>query len=428
MWLPSYSLKTLRTIWVAIILWCEVCVFIAAGARCRWPDLGKGEQTRVLLVADPQILNEVSYPDRSPFLGTLSRIFVDMNLRKAWRVAKSMRPHAVIFLGDMMDNGFADMHITRYQEYVDRFHSIFTASPSQPVYYLPGNHDVGLGNGRGTSQLARSRYRAAFGPLTQHVALGGHSLLMVDAPALVDQDWHREQAGESRIDGLPQDLNYLKHLRMQHAPDAPLILLSHIPLYRSSNSSCGPLRERGSIPAVRGNGYQTQLSPETSRLLLEEFRPSLIFSGDDHDYCEYTHDFAGEHVPEVTVKSLSIAMGIRQPGFQLLSLSSETRTRAHQPCALPDQLRIYCWVYVPLIFATIVLAAVRAATAPAPSHHWKRDSSYSLELPAYRAPVSRQLPAPPRKQRYLRRVVEDVWGIAWPPLAVYAAIAVTVSW
>ncbi|KAH9176291.1 Metallo-dependent phosphatase-like protein [Lactarius sanguifluus] len=428
MWLPSYSLKTLRTVWVAIILCCEVCVFIAAAARCRWPDLGKGEQTRVLLIADPQILNEESYPERSPFLVTLSRIFVDMNLRKAWRVAKSMRPHAVIFLGDMMDNGFADMHITRYPG-VRRSASTRSSlqSSSLPVYYLPGNHDVGLGNGRGTSTLARSRYRAAFGPLSQHVVLGGHSILMVDAPALVDQDWLREQAGESRIDGLPQDLNYLKHLRMQHTPDAPLILLSHIPLYRS-NSSCGPLRERGSIPVVRGNGYQTQLSPETSRLLLEEFRPSLIFSGDDHDYCEYTHDFAGEHVPEVTVKSLSIAMGIRQPGFQLLSLSGEARTRAHRPCTLPDQLRIYCWVYVPLIFATIVLAAVRAATAPAPSHHWKRDSNYSLELPAYRAPVSRPLPAPPRKQRYLRRLVEDVWAIAWPPLAVYVVIAVTVSW
>lgn len=34
-----------------------------------------------------------------------------MNLRKAWRVAKRKRPHAIIFLGDMMDSGFADMHI-----------------------------------------------------------------------------------------------------------------------------------------------------------------------------------------------------------------------------------------------------------------------------------------------------------------------------
>jgi hypothetical protein len=36
-----------------------------------------------------------------------------MNMRKAWRVAKRTRPHAVIFLGDMMDYGFADMHITQ---------------------------------------------------------------------------------------------------------------------------------------------------------------------------------------------------------------------------------------------------------------------------------------------------------------------------
>ena len=34
-----------------------------------------------------------------------------MNLRKAWRVAKRKRPHAIIFLGDMMDSGFADMDI-----------------------------------------------------------------------------------------------------------------------------------------------------------------------------------------------------------------------------------------------------------------------------------------------------------------------------
>ena len=160
-----------------------------------------------------------------------------MNLRKAWRVAKSTHPHSVIFIGDMMDNGFADMQITecallapppfrpalsfcttsRYQEYVERFRSIFSASPSLPIYYLPGNHDVGLGDGRNTSKFARSRYRAAFGPLSQHVVLGGHSLLMVDSPALVDEDWRREQAGENRIDRLPQDLNFIKHLRMQHA-------------------------------------------------------------------------------------------------------------------------------------------------------------------------------------------------------------------
>jgi len=59
--------------------------------------------------------------------------------------------------------------------------------------------------------------------------------------------------------------------------DAPLILFTHIPLYRFPGSNCGPLREKGSIPAVRGDGYQTLLSPETSQLLLNELGPTLIF-------------------------------------------------------------------------------------------------------------------------------------------------------
>ena len=147
-------------------------------------------------------------------------------------------------------------------------------------------------------------------------------------------------------------------------------------------------------------------------------------SGDDHDYCEYTHTFGGENIPEVTVKSLSIAMGIRQPGFQLLTLSSETRTHAYRHCSVPAQLRIYSWVYAPLFFATIVLVAVRGAKSPAPSRHQKRES---LELPAYRAPASRPPSVSPRKRGYLRRLMEDIWAIGWPPLVVYVIVAVTAS-
>jgi len=52
-------------------------------------------------------------------------------------------------------------------------------------------------------------------------------------------------------------------------------------------------------------------------------------------------------IPGVTIKSLSIATGRRQPGFKLLPLSSKTRTHTHQPYLLPDQVRIYCWVCFP---------------------------------------------------------------------------------
>ena len=122
-------------------------------------------------------------------------------------------------------------------------------------------------------------------------------------------------------------------------------------------------------------------------------------------------------------------MGIRQPGFQLLSLSSETHTNAHRPCSLPNQLYAYCWVYGPLVLATIGFVAARAADGTR-SRHKRCATRRSLVLPEYRPSLERPPPAPSRWQTYPLRVAEDVWAVAWLPLAVYVIIAVTVfvSW
>jgi hypothetical protein len=125
----------------------------------------------------------------------------------------------------------------------------------------------------------------------------------------------------------------------------------------------------------------------------------------------------------VTIKSLSIAMGIRQPGFQLLSLSSKTRTHTHQPCLLPDQVRIYCWVYAPLVLATIVLVTARALTT-APSCYQKHVQKRSVVLLPYPTSLRQPRPVPPRKRSYYRlRVAEDLWAVTWPPLGVYMVTA-----
>lgn len=70
-----------------------------------------------------------------------------------------------------------------------------------------------------------------------------------------------------------------------------------------------------------------------------------------------------QYVREVTVKSFSMAMGIRRPGFQLLSLASSSlipieKTYADAPCFLPDQLRIYTHCYVPLFMLTLIILGV----------------------------------------------------------------------
>ena len=69
-----------------------------------------------------------------------------------------------------------------------------------------------------------------------------------------------------------------------------------------------------------------------------------------------------------------MAMGVRRPGYQLLSLVPPTTyqtgpTLAHQMCLLPDQLGIYLSVYIPLVLITLaalLVSNLRRASAPPP--------------------------------------------------------------
>ena len=70
--------------------------------------------THVLLVADPQVLDHRSYPERPPWLMTISQLMVDLNLRKSWWATTQLNPDVVFFLGDMMDGGRFAMSDSEY--------------------------------------------------------------------------------------------------------------------------------------------------------------------------------------------------------------------------------------------------------------------------------------------------------------------------
>jgi hypothetical protein len=74
----------------------------------------------ILVVADPQILDHRSYPSRPAFLSFLTRLVVDLNLRKNWNVAIAKNPDSVVFLGDMMDGGRMDMSDSEYVKPSDK--------------------------------------------------------------------------------------------------------------------------------------------------------------------------------------------------------------------------------------------------------------------------------------------------------------------
>ncbi|KAF9893356.1 hypothetical protein FE257_011788 [Aspergillus nanangensis] len=169
----------------------------------------------------------------------------------------------------------------------------------------------------------------------------------------------------------------------------PAILLTHVPLYRRPGAPCGPLRERhppssdepleedepNAITIGGGYQYQNVLTQSITKDLVTKVGPNLIqvYSGDDHDYCEISHrEFSGSP-NEITVKSISWAMGVRRPGFVLTSLwnpiDPATGKPTQQPspgatiqnhlCLLPDQLSIF--IHYGLVFAfTLAVLLARA--------------------------------------------------------------------
>ncbi|KAL7281268.1 hypothetical protein ACG7TL_004576 [Trametes sanguinea] len=406
----------LRLVWLFTIAWYELGTFYHHTSSCPWPDeplshsgTTVARPTHVLLVADPQILDHRSYPDRPPWLMRLSQFIVDLNLRKSWRATLRCRPDAVVFLGDMMDNGRLDMPD-------EEFRSIFAADDRLPKYYIPGNHDVGLGSSSPTyrfSEHALERYLSNFGPLNQRISISNHTALLIDAPGLVDEDRERALAGMS-------------YAQWSEAHPDRTIAFMQIPR-KARGLSCSP--------TFRSSGPKEPLAGlcVNAERFGKSIKPAIIFSGDDHDYCEYVHSLPVTDtkrpspplsIPELTVKSFSMAMGIRRPGYQLLSLtppssSPEIQTLAQTPCLLPDQLGIFLSVYIPLVVLTLVVLLVsnirrsclRHSSPSSRSAQWTsldpndpEETDYDLPPPS--AWRSKEFPRP----GWSRTCTVDLWG------------------
>ncbi|KZT43486.1 hypothetical protein SISSUDRAFT_1068779 [Sistotremastrum suecicum HHB10207 ss-3] len=407
---PTLALLNLwRVILVLVVLWYELGSFSWAVAGCRWPDrellskrrsppLGHTKEpiAHVLLVSDPQVPHKFSLRSRFPWMRFAARKSYEWSLRKSWRVAKGLRPDVVIFLGDMLNNGRLAMSDSEYTAYWRQFKSIFKISDHIPVHFLPGNRDVGLGGSKSFSPRARERFQKHFDSLNNVISIAGHTLLFLDAPDLVDEDYRRHAAGKTFEDwtGSPggaiqflQDFANVNHTE-------PVVVLTHIPLARPEGASCGPLRERGSIRRGVGIGYQNLLGKALSRFILQEIEPSVIFSGDDRDYCDFTHlveskDGTVSLIREVTVKSFSVTPEIRRPGFQLLSLAPapvQQPINADTPCNLPNQSGIFTYGYLPAIFICMLhVALLNYRRRPTALHLTRHKTNASEILPVWSA-------------------------------------------
>lgn len=399
-------------------------------------------------------LQKVLHPDTLFFLGDL------FDGGREWKTAhgNSADPSWANGLRPSGEQAYVETWGKRYgedfwlKEY-DRFGRIFykfwnlggdEAGPGQRgrriISSLPGNHDLGFG-----AQIkipVRNRFEAYFGEGNRVDVVGNHTFVSVDTVSLsagssehsteelirpvgdflkgVQATKRKAVARELAFQAGKEDkvqythrVEDLEQVKFSELPtldpgpgsaEFPTILLTHVPLYRSPGTPCGPKREhwppttppkgqtapvipddRNALSITGGYQYQNVLSEEDSVKLVSSIGNVVsVFSGDDHDYCEVVHPQNKNHAREITVKSMSWAMGVRKPGFLMLSMwnpvgpngqplrfmkssngdaTQQAMTIESHLCLLPDQLSIFIR-YGCFLAVTLLALVIRAILTP----------------------------------------------------------------
>ena len=87
-----------------------------------------------------------------------------------------------------------------------------TPSTDTTVHYLPGNNDVGLNADPTESQHARRRFTKHFGPLDQAVTVQNHTLVLLDASQIIEEDYRRLRAGPNHESSKDETTSFVQSI------------------------------------------------------------------------------------------------------------------------------------------------------------------------------------------------------------------------
>ncbi|KAG9417179.1 Metallophosphoesterase 1 [Aphanomyces cochlioides] len=283
---------------LGLTLWCgPIALFRLSTLRCS----PSGHGGRVLVLGDVHLL------------GQRKRLWIERmwNDWQLWLSFQSIiavhRPELIISMGDQLDEGTAVTSDSLHKDYAHRFQRLLNPR-DLPIMYLIGNHDAAFG-AHMTPELIR-RHETAFGPSNRLIEIKGKLYLQLNTMALDNdvQDSYVVQEAMAFLDHVERQRNQTKF--------PPLILLTHVPLYRQDDVKCGPLRahETGHItyeaPDFQYSEHHHVLSKTLSDRLLRTIRPHAIFSAHTHAVCSYDHSVSYQKTPivEYTVPTFAWSM------------------------------------------------------------------------------------------------------------------------
>ncbi|KAG6478692.1 hypothetical protein ZIOFF_062136 [Zingiber officinale] len=279
---------------------------------------------KVAVLADPQLVDWTSYglPPKSLALEA-AQFYTDLYMRRSFHLSiLPFRPDFVIFLGDLFDGG-SSLSDEEWKESLNRFEHIFTLSEKDgfqiPIYYVPGNRDIGFASFHSQYPKVIRRYEDQFGERNYQFSVGNVDFIVVDAQILdgsmiiiidhkpqVYEASVEEKIEETRalVESLERVLLIFDSMASNHMTELgketsfswdfvrnisndatvnPKVLLTHIPLHHPNETLCGPHRSSPVINqkiSVTGTDFGKSLEFEEYPLFAESmfFIYKLIYN------------------------------------------------------------------------------------------------------------------------------------------------------
>ncbi|XP_012276344.1 uncharacterized protein C630.12 [Orussus abietinus] len=299
--------------------------------KLRWAVHNCKDCVKVLLVADPQILGE---RNENYFGSWLARWDSDRFTAKTFsRALRHSRPHVIVFLGDLMDEGHLASN-DDFKKYKQRLDNIFYTPNHIMKIYLPGDNDIG-GEEDSVSTRIHNRFKFAY---TQPDTLTYKNVIFFKVNRLT----HFMPAA-------PKDA-FLNDYTERNTTN---IVLSHMPLL-----------------FVPGNFV---------RDVLKELSPQIIFTAHEHKALHMSLDTATDQLSEVwilpphkspfyqlrldvgdvhelQIPTCSYRMGTRHMGYGLAYINTQEKIMEFTILWLPNRFT-YVLVY-PFVIAAIVVLLI----------------------------------------------------------------------
>ncbi|XP_054741912.1 metallophosphoesterase 1 homolog isoform X2 [Anastrepha obliqua] len=261
-------------------------------------------------------------------------------------------PDAVFILGDLFDEGDF-VNNRQFDQYVQRFHRIFSTPSGVPFISAVGNHDVGFHYKMDNRFINRfSNYFNNTG--VEMYTIKGNHFVLINSMAMLNDGCGFCNAALRDLNRISAQLKCLQNSKKcndsytlkKHKTYSRPILMQHFPTYRKSDAVC---REHDSpvIELFRENWEV--LSKESTDFIGALLMPRVSFAGHSHHYCLSINRFG---IEEYTVASFSWRNKI-EPSFLLASFSSTTYSVSK--CDMLPQQHVFD-IYI--ASATLILATI----------------------------------------------------------------------